>query len=169
MYPKAYLDYLIYFHTDRDYFECHEVLEEYWKTVDRSNIWVGLIQIAVGLYHFRRNNDAGAKKMMLNAHNILQNESLQHVGLDKQILLTKLTNIINHINDKQPFQDINLPIIDQQLRTQCEQICHQNNLTWGSPSNLANEDIVHKHKLRDRTEVINEREKQKRLRKNRGK
>ncbi len=31
MYPNAYLDYLVYFHGHRDYFECHEVLEEYWK------------------------------------------------------------------------------------------------------------------------------------------
>ena len=30
-YPEAYTDYLCYFHGARDYFECHEVMEEYWK------------------------------------------------------------------------------------------------------------------------------------------
>ena len=33
VYPEAYIEYLMYFHGNRDYFECHEVLEEYWKEV----------------------------------------------------------------------------------------------------------------------------------------
>lgn len=52
LYPKAYIDYLVYFHGLRDYFECHEVLEEHWKKDDkaeRKKYWVGLIQIAVAL------------------------------------------------------------------------------------------------------------------------
>jgi len=32
MYPEPYLEYLIQFHAERDYFECHEILEEYWKS-----------------------------------------------------------------------------------------------------------------------------------------
>lgn len=31
MYPEAYVAFLHEFHTTRDYFECHEILEEYWK------------------------------------------------------------------------------------------------------------------------------------------
>ncbi|WP_205628902.1 DUF309 domain-containing protein, partial [Acinetobacter baumannii] len=52
LYPEALIDYLVYFHADRDFFECHEVLEDYWKSLpkeERSLFWVGLIQIAVGL------------------------------------------------------------------------------------------------------------------------
>ncbi len=57
MYAKAYIEYLAHFHGTRDYFECHEVLEEHWKAVDpknRSSVWVLLIQIAVSMYHARQ-------------------------------------------------------------------------------------------------------------------
>lgn len=67
MYPKPYIDYLVYFHTNRDYFECHEVLEEHWKVADprhRNVLWVGLIQVAVSLYHHRRSNYVGAERTM---------------------------------------------------------------------------------------------------------
>ncbi len=64
MYPKAYIDYLVEFHATRDYFECHEILEEYWKEdppKKRKRYWVGFIQLAVALYHHRRQNTAGQK------------------------------------------------------------------------------------------------------------
>ncbi|MCD2486520.1 DUF309 domain-containing protein, partial [Staphylococcus aureus] len=50
MYPKAYIDYLVEFHATRDYFECHEILEEYWKEdppKKRKRYWVGFIELAV--------------------------------------------------------------------------------------------------------------------------
>ncbi|WP_460291943.1 DUF309 domain-containing protein, partial [Bacillus cereus] len=37
MYPTEYIQFLIHFHGDYDYFECHEILEEYWKTKPRGN------------------------------------------------------------------------------------------------------------------------------------
>lgn len=51
-YPQAYIEYLEYYHGARDYFECHEVLEEYWKENPSSPLsaaWVGLIQLAVAM------------------------------------------------------------------------------------------------------------------------
>ena len=36
MYPTEYIQFLIHFHGDYDYFECHEILEEYWKTKPRG-------------------------------------------------------------------------------------------------------------------------------------
>ncbi len=50
VYPEAYVAFLHEFHTTRDYFECHEILEEYWKEdppEQRKEYWVGLIQLAV--------------------------------------------------------------------------------------------------------------------------
>lgn len=75
MYPTEYIQFLIHFHGDYDYFECHETLEEYWKTKprgNRDNYLVGLIQIAVSLYHQRRSNWNGAEKMMKSAITILE-------------------------------------------------------------------------------------------------
>ena len=54
-YPEAYIDFLVHFHGDRDWFECHERLEEYWKEHPddpKSDTWVGLIQVAeIGRAH----------------------------------------------------------------------------------------------------------------------
>ncbi len=75
MYPTEYIQFLIHFHGDYDYFECHEILEEYWKTKPRGNrddYLVGLIQVAVSLYHQRRTNWNGATKMMKSAITILE-------------------------------------------------------------------------------------------------
>lgn len=36
MYPTEYIQFLIHFHGDYDYFECHEILEGYWKTKPRG-------------------------------------------------------------------------------------------------------------------------------------
>ena len=85
-YPEAWLDYLFEFHATRDYFECHEILEEYWKSVPEGDpdrgVWVGLIQLAVALYHHRRGNRAGALKMYRGAAARLRPEALDRLGLD---------------------------------------------------------------------------------------
>ena len=35
-YEPLYVAYLVYFNRDRDYFECHEVLEELWLERERD-------------------------------------------------------------------------------------------------------------------------------------
>ncbi len=77
MYPKAYVAFLHEFHTTRDYFECHEILEEFWKEDppdQRKKYWVGLIQLAVALYHQRRGNGKGAKRLISNSLHILDSD-----------------------------------------------------------------------------------------------
>lgn len=108
MYPKAYIQFLIHFHGDYDYFECHEVLEEYWKLKPRGkrdHHWVGLIQIAVSLYHQRRLNWNGAAKMIKRAIAILEKERepIHALGLHHQQLLTLLKKQLQSIQKKQIF------------------------------------------------------------------
>jgi predicted metal-dependent hydrolase len=160
MYPQEYLDYLIYFHAERDYFECHEVLEEYWKEQDmKKKVWVGLIQVAVSLYHHRRDNFTGALKMMKGAYTILSKEKdeLIKLGIHYEQLLDQLIKKINDIKNGQSYQSMNLPLEADILR-QCEKMCQQQGLSWGKASDLTNEYLLHKHTLRDRSEVIKERE-----------
>jgi len=49
-----------------DYFECHEVLEEAWtpECGPRRLFLQSLIHLAVGLYHHRRGNRAGALRQL---------------------------------------------------------------------------------------------------------
>ncbi|GJM74097.1 hypothetical protein HMSSN036_63130 [Paenibacillus macerans] len=61
-YEPLYVAYLVYFNRDRDYFECHEVLEELWLERDHDPLYKGLLQVAVGLFHARSGNVSGGRK-----------------------------------------------------------------------------------------------------------
>jgi uncharacterized protein len=162
LYPDEYIQFLTHFHGDRDYFECHEVLEEYWKKTDPGNkdsIWVGLILMAVSTYHHRRKNFNGAKRTLEKALIIFekQHDDLKKLGLDKlqlkQILHKQLITIIK----KHPYKSFHLPISDRVLLEQCIAVCHHSNIRWGQESDISNINLVQRHKLRDRTNVIQER------------
>ncbi|MCA0982965.1 DUF309 domain-containing protein [Halobacillus yeomjeoni] len=153
MYPTLYIQYLAHFHGTRDYFECHEVLEELWKDIDpknRNSVWVLLIQLAVCLYHYRRGNVKGAgiliercqKKLSFNT------KKLSTLGLSPNLLNQKIKLIQNRINDNLPYESVNLPITDRELEAEVIQLCKKWNVTYGKPSSLDNEWLLHKHRLR---------------------
>ncbi|WP_010284345.1 DUF309 domain-containing protein [Bacillus timonensis] len=165
MYPQAFIEYLIHFHCDRDYFECHEVLEDYWKedpVPERKQYWVGFIQIAVSLYHHRRGNSTGALRMMKSAIKICENQKfeIEQLGIQFDNLLDVLQKKYNDIKNGSPYESINLPIKDDNLLATCITKASQTGLTWGAASDLTNKELVHKHKLRDRSDIIALRNKQ---------
>ncbi|MGR3764892.1 DUF309 domain-containing protein [Rossellomorea sp. NS-SX7] len=161
-YPQAYIQYLVYFHGNRDYFECHEVLEEYWKEVDpgnRSSHWVGLIQIAVGMYHYRRNNVHGAKRMLVKAlKNLEENkEVINRLGLESPTLTQTIEKTIQDIDEHLPYNSLDLPIKDPALLKEAEKLCGKEGYKWCMPSDLSNQELIHRHSMRDRSPVITER------------
>jgi predicted metal-dependent hydrolase len=165
MYPRAYIQYLVHFHGDRDYFECHEILEEHWKEKPagkRHLHWVGFIQIAVSLYHHRRQNIHGAIRMMKSAVSILEKEkyAVQQLGLNFNSLLSLLQERIIEMENGYPYRSLNLPIADMKLEECCIKACARHGLTWKSNSDLTNTFLLNKHTLRDRTDIIAERMKQ---------
>ncbi|WP_068496699.1 DUF309 domain-containing protein [Paenibacillus kribbensis] len=81
-YEPLYVTYLIYFNRDRDYFECHEVLEELWLKLDRDPVYKGLLQIAVGLFHFRNGNYRGGHMMLDSAVHRLEHAPPQALGIN---------------------------------------------------------------------------------------
>ncbi|MDR7072600.1 DUF309 domain-containing protein [Fictibacillus barbaricus] len=164
VYPMAWIDYLIYFHTDQDFFECHEVLEEHWKKEGMTgNLWPGLIQIAVALYHQRRGNLNGAKRMLTSGIDKLSTEksSLTDLGIDTEHLLKKLKNRKKEIEQGLDYQTFIIPLTDELFEACCLEAENRGQV-WGSNEN-PDETIVHKHKLRDRTQVIEERDLQKQI------
>jgi uncharacterized protein len=156
VYPEAYLKFLTHFHGDRDYFECHEVLEEYWKEIDpgnRKSVWVGLIQVAVGFYHFRRENRNGAYRMISKGKKLLGDHSqcLVTLGIDPQKLQEVLEDTLIDINSEAMYESIDLPLIKE-----LQQVClsERNSRTREEVPEI----LIHRHKLRDRSEVIKSRE-----------
>jgi predicted metal-dependent hydrolase len=161
---------LVHFHGDRDWFECHEILEEYWKSNPddtRNRTWVGLIQIAVGLYHERRGNTIGAVKMLNSAVQNLQADALSSLGLDAELTLMRVqerADLVQLAENQVSFQDLNLPITDKLLLDRCLELCNELGLIWEATSMLEDRMLIHKHTLRDRSEVIAARQEQARLR-----
>jgi uncharacterized protein len=164
VYPQAYLDYLIFFQAERDYFECHEVMEAYWKEQSDDPLslaYLGLIQLAVGLYHQRRGNYAGAVKMLQSSWNHLSCEHIEALGMHPKTLKDRIAERVQALQTGTPiYEDIDLPLQDPKLSELCLLECQRLGLLWSRPSDISNEQLIHKHTLRDRTEVIEERKAQ---------
>ncbi|MCM3627584.1 DUF309 domain-containing protein [Paenibacillus glycanilyticus] len=161
-YPSAYISYLVEFNGTRDFFECHELLEEYWKEHPgdpRAAIWVGLIQLAVGQYHERRSNLKGAVKMYEKALDKLDSRSLEELGLDGSSALAELNARYQSLQDGKelPYRDLTLIVTDPELEKRCIHLCNALNAKWGSSSPMELESLIHRHKLRDRSDVLAER------------
>ncbi|WP_419881253.1 DUF309 domain-containing protein [Peribacillus sp. B-H-3] len=161
-YPKEYVTYLVHFHGDRDYFECHEILEEYWKKTspgDKQSHWVGFIQLAVALYHQRRGNGKGALKTLQKSLNIFQCKKTEtlNLGLNYSMLMQLLAELNERLLQGKPYEHFVFPISDPGLINECEALCLSKGLAWCSASLLHDPFLVNKHSLRDRSEVIEER------------
>ncbi|WP_169081625.1 DUF309 domain-containing protein [Paenibacillus sp. PL91] len=158
-FPNAYISYLVEFHASRDYFECHELLEEYWKEHPEdplADTWVGLIQLAVGLYHERRGNLRGALKMLTQAQRKLSASPLEELGIDKDSLQKQLIPRIAALQAEKDrmYTDLNLQIVNLKVSSLCQEACESRGLIWGAPSPLDDDSIIHRHTRRDRSDVI---------------
>ncbi|MTH52232.1 DUF309 domain-containing protein [Bacillus mangrovi] len=162
MYPDPYIDFLIHFHGDRDYFECHEILEEYWKEApaeERDPVWVCLIQIAVSLYHQRRGNFKGAERLLAGSLKFMTGNPgrIGKLGLHENRLSTVLSERLQDIRSGKPYESMDLPLADQALENACKNGAEEKGMVWLSDSDLQNHELVHRHMLRDRSGVIEER------------
>ncbi|WP_026694768.1 DUF309 domain-containing protein [Peribacillus kribbensis] len=172
-YPPEYIQFLVEFHCTRDYFECHEILEEYWKNQpakDRNPVWVAFIQLAVSQYHFRRDNRNGAIKSLRSAEKrfIQEKKQVTELGISHHLLLEMLNGLKESILNKGEYHSVNLPIQNSRLLLLCQEACRKKALQWGSPSDLSQDILVHKHRIRDRSVVIEERNRQLEKRRNQG-
>lgn len=122
VYEPLYLSYLVYFNRDRDYFECHEVLEELWLANDRDPLYKALLQVAVGLYHCRNHNLRGGIIMLRGAYAKLQEYPAEILGINLAKLLHDVKEYIQRleVSEKQAFiyYDLTIEVIDQGLAAQ---------------------------------------------------
>src|SRR5262245_2226785 len=83
-YDPRYLAGVVLFNR-RDFFEAHEVWEALWLSPDVGEdrrFVQGLIQAAVGLYHFGTGNLRGAKKLYRTARAYMEAYASPYLGLD---------------------------------------------------------------------------------------
>ncbi|MCS7460126.1 DUF309 domain-containing protein [Paenibacillus doosanensis] len=123
-YDRLYVEFVYYFNVARDYFECHEVMEELWLEEGRAPLYQGLLQVAVGLYHHRNGNVSGAVKLFTAALEKLEPRQKAEAGIDlvrlvrdSRLYLAKLERI-----EEQPFDfyDLDIRITDPELETMVE-------------------------------------------------
>src|SRR5262245_19743573 len=87
-YEPRYLAGVVLFNR-HDYFEAHEVWESLWLDEcvgDDRRFVQGLIQAAVGLYHFGNQNYRGALKLYRTSKAYMGRYPSPHLGLDTAVL-----------------------------------------------------------------------------------
>lgn len=118
-YDRLYVAFLYYFNDQRDYFECHEVMEELWLEEGRNPLYQGLLQVAVGLYHHLNGNASGSIKLFTAGLEKLAPYPEHVLGIDlarlvkdSEIYVEKLLKL-----KEEPFEpyDLNIVIMDQNL------------------------------------------------------
>jgi uncharacterized protein len=125
-YERLYVMFIHYFNVDRDYFECHEVMEELWLEEGRSPIFQGLLQIAVGLYHYRNGNISGSIKLFSQGINKLEGHPEILYGIhagrlveDSRTYVRKLERVAEEPFD---FYDLNVEVVDPALAALVEEM-----------------------------------------------
>ncbi|XZF74476.1 DUF309 domain-containing protein [Bacillus sp. AL-1R] len=158
---SRYIKYLCHFHFDQDFFECHEVLEEQWKLElnhQYKKVWLGLIRLSVVLYHYRRRNFTGARKLFRHVTTFSNDAKLvEMAGIDPFRFQQIISDLQQNLQNETEFFPFDLPIINQELIKR-----YQNQKKYYSSFT---ENLINKHSTRDRTDVISERLKQLELRK----
>ncbi|WP_027085243.1 DUF309 domain-containing protein [Cohnella panacarvi] len=115
---ERYLAFISYFNTERDYFECHEVMEELWLEEGRHPLLQGLLQAAVGLHHWHNDNFTGAVKLMEAALAKLCAYADVGLGLDLARLRADLAASLAALAARPAdatFQAFELVVLDEQL------------------------------------------------------
>jgi hypothetical protein len=82
-YDPRYLAGILFFN-ERDFFEAHEVWEDLWSEShgNERRFYQGLIQAAVGLFHFSGGNLGGAVKLYRSSRDYMEPCGSPFLGLD---------------------------------------------------------------------------------------
>ncbi|MEK4024359.1 DUF309 domain-containing protein [Sporosarcina sp. FSL W7-1283] len=157
-----FLHFIVYFNDNQDYFECHEVLEEYWKMQEdfsKEHPLTGYILMATGLYHWRRGNLTGAARTLTKALHRFQQMPIEYSVYKEEVAVNQL---INHLKDSLDrlegdaiFTPFILPISPALLELS-EKAKPTISLL---PKNSAS--VIHKHMQRDRSDILIQREEKK--------
>lgn len=115
-YPQLYVDFLYYFNHEQDYYECHEVLEEWWLEEGRDRIIQGLLQVAVGIYHFQNGNHGGANKMWVAALEKMNECELPiWFGIDLEQVKVDTERVLHQLISEREIEPFEIRIVDEEL------------------------------------------------------
>lgn len=127
-FDHLYVEFLYFFNVERDYFQCHEVMEELWLEEGRNPLYQGLLQVAVGLYHHRNGNVGGAVKLMSQGIEKLEFYPRHTLGIDLGKLVEDARQYLEKLEriEEEPFEFYNLDIVIEhsELAAMVEELKH---------------------------------------------
>jgi uncharacterized protein len=96
--PVLYLEGIRLFN-EEEFFECHEVWEEFWAETqgDEKKFIQGLIQAAVALFHFGNENFGGAKKLYQSSTRLLSQYGSEYMELELQRFLDDFSTCFSEL------------------------------------------------------------------------
>lgn len=162
-----FVQFIVYFNANQDYFECHEVLEEYWKSLPdgtKEHPLTAYILLATGMYHWRRGNTNGALRTIGKA--VRKFPTLHDYGpayteeIDFERLLDDAGNAVDRLEKGLPFSSFPIAINSPKLRELSETAEQSMDLLP-----VGSDAVLHKHMLRDRSNILLQREEKKNSRK----
>lgn len=76
------------------YFHAHDVLEEVWREVqgDDRLFYQGVVQVAIAMHHFSKNNQVGALSVLAKCRRNLEPYPDEFAGIDLRDLRRQLTD-----------------------------------------------------------------------------
>lgn len=85
---------------EREFFACHDVLEDYWGELvgPEKPFFQGLIQTAVALFHFEEGNLGGARRMFASSRIYLSPFVPSMDGIDVARLLNDMDRCFQELN-----------------------------------------------------------------------
>ena len=89
----------------REFFECHETLEEIWlmEPSELRRLYQGILQVGVGFYHtIKRKNYRGATTLLQGGINYLRPFAPSHFGIDVAGLIAAAERALAHIQELGP-------------------------------------------------------------------
>jgi uncharacterized protein len=124
VYHRLYVEYLHFFNIEQDYYECHEVLEEYWLNEGRNKLLQALLQAAVGLHHFRNGNKEGAVLLFESSLAKSKEHWSGQLGIDTELLFKEVKEYLLKLYDydQAPFSfyPLYISITDPELQKAVE-------------------------------------------------
>ena len=152
---KRWIQYLYEFHMTRDYYACHDYLEEMWFEYGnpQNHLLMAFIQLAVALYHYRADNLRGARLLIDKAATIfeLNNDQIEGYGINQEHLFIVLNDIKRDLAHHRIFKDVNLTFKDLKLKEQIEMMAYSQHLPIYPSSDLNNLHLVFKHRFKHRS------------------
>lgn len=159
-----FVKFIVYFNENQDFFECHEVLEEYWKSLPgrtKDHLLTAYILLSTGLYHWRRDNRVGGLKSLQKAYEKLANATDDDfkAGIDFDDLCHNVQRAISDLENEEPFNPFTI-----QTSIELKKLADDMKTTMDLlPSR--SDAVIHKHMLRDRSDILRKRDEKKKGRK----